>query len=152
MGSTGGGGPGAHGETVLGQTVPMSGQATPTFWLQEQLGFSIEHGEGRASASLDCDERHLNPNGAVHGAVLFAMLDTAMGAATMSVLQEGDFCATIEIHTRFLSACFGGRLIAEVEVLKPGKRIVHLDGIVRDGQGHAVAKASGSFAVIPRPA
>ncbi len=135
----------------MSQTVPMTGPATPTFWLQEQLGFTIEPGDGRASASLDCDFRHLNPNGVVHGAVLFALLDTAMGAATMSVVQEGDICATIEIHTRFLSACFGGRLIAEVEVLKPGKRIVHLDGIVRDAQGQAIAKASGSFAVISRP-
>lgn len=130
----------------------MNEPSPPTFWLQEQLGFTIDKGVGRAGASLVCDERHLNPHGTVHGAVLFALLDTAMGAAAMSVLREGDICATIEIHTRFLSASFGGRLTAEVEVLKPGKRVIHLDGIVRDEDGKGVAKASGSFAVLPRPA
>lgn len=125
--------------------------AASTFWLQEQLGFTIEKGQGCASASIECDTRHLNPHGTVHGAVLFALLDTAMGAATMSVVPEGDICATIEIHLRFLRASFGGRLTAEVEVLKPGKRVVHLDGTVRDEHGTAIAKATGSFAVLARP-
>lgn len=126
--------------------------ASPPFWLQEQLGFSIEKGTGRARAVLTCDERHLNPHGAVHGAVLFALLDTAMGAATMSVLDEASWCATIEIHTRFLEPVLGGRLEADVEVAKAGRRIVHLDGVVTDERGRTVCKASGSFAVIPRPA
>ena len=130
----------------------MSEPSATTFWLQEQLGFTIERGEGRASAVIDCDERHLNPHGTVHGAVLFALLDTAMGAATMSVLSEGDMCATIEIHTRFLAPAFGGSLTADVEVIKAGKRVVHLDGAVRDASGRQFARASGSFAVIPRPA
>jgi acyl-CoA thioesterase len=121
------------------------------FWLKEQLGFTIEHGEGRAVATIDCDDRHLNPHGAVHGAVIFALVDTAMGAATMSVLDEDSWCATIEIHTRFLAPVFGGRLEAAVEVVRAGRRIVHLDATVTDHQEQAVAKASGSFAVIPKP-
>jgi acyl-CoA thioesterase len=124
---------------------------TPPFWLKEQLGFSIERGEGRASAALEIDDRHRNPNGVVHGAVLFALLDTAMGAATMSVVDEGSICATIEIHTRYLEPVTAGRISAEVEVVKAGRRIVHLDGLVTDDRGRKVAKASGSFAVIPRP-
>jgi acyl-CoA thioesterase len=124
---------------------------SPPFWLKEQLGFSIEKGQGTARAVMDCDERHLNPHGAVHGAVLFALLDTAMGAATMSVLDESSWCATIEIHTRFLEPVLGGRLSADVEVVKAGRRIVHLDGTITDERGRRVCKASGSFAVIPRP-
>jgi acyl-CoA thioesterase len=121
------------------------------FWLKEQLGFTIELGEGRAIATIDCDERHLNPHGAVHGAVIFALVDTAMGAATMSVLDDTSWCATIEIHTRFLAAVFGGRLRAEVTVLKAGRRVVHLDATVTDDQGRTVTTGSGSYAVIPKP-
>jgi acyl-CoA thioesterase len=121
------------------------------FWLKEQLGFTMEHGEGRAVAALVCDERHLNPHGAVHGAVIFALVDTAMGAATMSVLDEGSWCATIEIQTRFLAPVFSGRIEANIEVVRAGRRVVHLDATVTDDQGRAVAKAGGSFAVIPRP-
>lgn len=132
--------------------VPDVPDGPTTFWLQEQLGFTIDKGEGRAVASIDCDHRHLNPHGAVHGAVIFALVDTAMGAATMSVLDESSWCATIEIHLRFLDAVFGGRLRAEVDVVKAGRRVVHLDAAVTDDRGRVVSRASGSFAVIPRPA
>lgn len=35
------------------------------------------------------------------GAVVFTLMDTAMGAARMSVVEEEMMCAAIEIHTRF---------------------------------------------------
>ena len=124
--------------------------AERTFWLKEQLGFTIERGDGRASATIVCDERHLNPHGTVHGAVVFALVDTAMGAATMSVLDESSLCATIEIHTRFLEPVFAGGLRADVRVVKAGRRIVHLEADVTDDRQRSVARASGSFAVIPR--
>jgi uncharacterized protein (TIGR00369 family) len=92
-----------------------------------------------------------NPNGVVHGAVLFAMVDTAMGAATMSSLDEGLACASIEVHLRFLRAAAAGRLTAEVSVVKGGRRVVQLEGRVRDESGELIATASGSFAVIPAP-
>lgn len=135
-----------------------SSAATPAdpgaFWLRDQLGFALEKGpdgSGRATAAIDCDHRHLNPHGAVHGAVLFALLDTAMGAATSTTLDEGSICATIEIHTRFLAPVFIGRLTADVSVIRAGRRIVHLAGEVRDGAGTLVGHATGSFAVIGRP-
>lgn len=120
---------------------------TKDFWLKEQLGFDVEGGGGRAVASLVCDERHLNPHGVVHGAVLFALIDTAMGAATMSVLDDDSLCATIEIHTRFLEPVFAGRVEADVIVIRAGRRVVHLDATVTDENGQTVTRASGSFAV-----
>lgn len=126
---------------------------TASFWLQEQLGFTVEvTGPGRAVARVECDERHLNPHGAVHGAVLFALVDTGMGAATLSVLDETSVCATIEIQTRFFAPVFGGSLVADVVVLKAGRRVVQLEASVRDASGEEVARAGGSFAVIPRGA
>lgn len=117
------------------------------FWLKDQLGFTIERGDGRAVAVMDCDERHLNPHGVVHGAALFALIDTAMGAATMSVIDDASRCATIEIHTRFLAPVRGGRVEATVEVIGAGRRVVQLDAAVTDQQGRTVARATGSFAV-----
>lgn len=121
----------------------------PGFPLRELLGFSIESGDGVGTAWLDVDERHINPHGAVHGAVMFALVDTAMGGATMSVLAEGNWCATVDIHTRFLAPCFGGRLTARATVRRPGRRIVHLDGVVVDDEGTEFVAATGVFAVIP---
>ncbi len=129
-----------------------SDAAEHDFWLRQQLGFTIRMAEGRATTRLTVDERHLNPNGAVHGAVLFALIDTAMGAATTSVLAPGTRCATIEIHTRFLAPVLAGRIEATASVIKAGRRIVHLDAVVTDDEGRDVVRASGSFAVLPAPA
>ena len=129
-----------------------SDESDRDFWLRQQLGFTIRMGEGRATTRLKVDERHLNPHGAVHGAVLFALIDTAMGAAATSVLGPDTRCATIEIHTRFLAPVFGGEVQAEATVIKAGRRIVHLDAVVTDADGQDVVRASGSFAVLPAPA
>jgi len=121
----------------------------PLFPLQAHLGFTIQLGEGTAKASLELAERHLNPNDVAHGAVAFTLMDTAMGAAVMSVVAEGDMCATIEIHTRFHRAAAGGTLSAEATVLTAGRRVIHLEARTVDDDGRLVASATGSFAVIP---
>lgn len=121
----------------------------PVFPLRDMLGFTIVQGDGTGTATLDVDERHINPHGTVHGGVMFVMLDTAMGAATMSIVGEGNWCATLDIHTRYLSPCFGGRLVATATVRKAGRRVVHLDAVVAGDDGREYVAASGVFAVIP---
>lgn len=119
------------------------------FPLQAHLGMSVEsRSPGIGAASLDVTPETHNPNGVVHGAVIFALVDTAMGAATMSVLQPGLACASIEVHVRFMRPTAAGTLTATAEVIKSGRRIVHLDGRVHDVTGRLVAAASGTFAVI----
>jgi len=123
--------------------------STPDFPLSDFLGMTVEVREpGRATATLDATELHQNPHGFVHGAVLFAMIDTAMGAATMSMLTEPQRCSTIELHLRFLRPVEHGPISVETAVVKPGRRIFHLDTTVHDGAGRLVATATGSFAVI----
>lgn len=119
-----------------------------TFPLQQYLGFEIERGQGRAAASLELASRHMNPNDVSHGAVAFTLMDTAMGAAVMSVIEPGCYCATVEIHTRFHRAVSTGRLRAEASVLHAGRTIVHLEARTTDDEGRLIASATGSFAVI----
>jgi uncharacterized protein (TIGR00369 family) len=88
----------------------------------------------------------------VHGAVLFAMVDTAMGAAAMRAVPAGHHCASIEVHLRFLRPVTGGDLRAAVEVERAGRRVIHLSGRVVDGDDVLVATATGTFAVLPPPA
>jgi len=122
------------------------------FPLRSFLEFSIDSGEGgpgTAVVALDVDDRHLNPNGVVHGGVVFAMVDTAMGRATLSVLDEGCLCASIEVSVRYLRPVVEGRLVATATVLRAGRRIVHLEGAVHvDGDDRPVAVVQGSFAVL----
>lgn len=104
--------------------------------------------DGCCRGTIEIDpERHANPNGVVHGAILFALVDTTMGAATMDALG-GRPCASIEVQLRFLRPSSSGTLHAETRVLRAGRRIVQLESSVTDGQGKAIAAATGSFAVL----
>lgn len=123
----------------------MDGHGFP---LGDYLGMTIELPEqGVAVARVEVTERHHNPHGYLHGAVLFALVDTAMGGATMSLLDPGQRCATIEIQTRFLRPVKSGTVEAQVRVLQAGRRIVHLEAEVT-ADGRPVAAATGSFSVI----
>lgn len=128
----------------------MSDERTAAdFPFKDLLGFHIEMTDGASTARLAVDSRHLNPHGVVHGAVMFALIDTAMGGATMSVVEPGNWCATVDITTRFLAPCFGGELAATATVRRAGRRIVHLDASVVDGDGQELTAATGVFAVVP---
>jgi uncharacterized protein (TIGR00369 family) len=122
------------------------------FPLRDHLGMEVggdAPGEGWATVTVGGE--HFNPNGVVHGAVLFAMVDTAMGRAAMSVLEAGRFCASVEVQLRFIRPASGGTLRASVEVVKKGRAIVHLEGRVHDDADRLVATAAGTFAVIEIP-
>jgi len=120
------------------------------FPLRTFLDFTIDDGiDGEAVVALDVSDRHLNPNGVVHGGVVFTLVDTAMGRATMSVLEEGRICTSIEVAVRYLRPINGGRLVATASVLRAGRRIVHLEGRVTvDGDDRPVAVVQASFAVL----
>lgn len=125
----------------------------PDFAIADDLELEIETTEaGRVVARAVAGDRHLNPNGVVHGAAIFAVVDTSMGGATMSVLDEGKFCASIEVHLRFLRAMRPGSFRAETAVVHRGRRVVQLDSRVLDADERLVATATGSFAVLePAP-
>jgi uncharacterized protein (TIGR00369 family) len=80
---------------------------------------------------------------------VFTLVDTVMGAATVGVIEPGATCATIEIHLRYLRPVADGELRCDVHVLRSGRRVVHLEGKVRDATGRLLASATGSYAVIP---
>lgn len=120
------------------------------FALKRYLGMDLVDGHqpGVARARVDLDERHHNPNGVAHGAVLFALVDTAMGKATMQVLDEGVYCASVEVQLRFIRPASSGPLEAEANVVKRGRHLVHLEARVHGADDRLVATAAGTFAVI----
>ena len=121
------------------------------FALQELIGFTMERGDGVAVSTLKIRPEHINPHGALHGGIPFTMLDTAMGAAVMSVVPEGFWCSTVDIHTRFLRPCGLGEVTARATVRRAGRRVVHVDAVVTDAAGREVVSAAGTFAVIEIP-
>ena len=124
----------------------MSFDDYATFPLRTFLGMDISSATaGTAEASLVVDDKHLNPNGVVHGAVLFALVDTALGAAAMSVLAEGRYATSVDIQFRFVRPASTGRLSATVEVIKAGRNLIHLEGRITGEDDKLISTAAGTF-------
>ena len=93
------------------------------------------------SFSLVPSEFHLNPFGLVHGGVLAALIDTAMGCAVHSLLHVGAGYITSELNVRYLRpvGVATGALLCTGEVLKAGRRSMVVQARVTDDAGREVA-------------
>ncbi len=118
------------------------------------VGFSLRsgrRGSGTSAATVAVRPELLNPNGVVHGGALFAMADTAMGAALHTTLAPGEFCATVEIKIHFLQPVSKGKIRCSTRLVQRGSRIAVLESHLSVGRLQ-VAQALGTFAIFaPRP-
>jgi acyl-CoA thioesterase len=105
--------------------------------------------DGRSRSELVIAPEHLNPHGVVHGAVLFALADTGMGAALYPSLAEGESCATIELKLNFFRPATQGTLVCDSTVVNRGRTIANLESRILLGD-RLVATANGNFAVFAR--
>ncbi len=128
--------------------MPSDPPAAPSFPLGEFLGLTLETtDDGDALGRITLGPEHLNPNGSVHGAVLFALVDTVMGHATVATLPSDAQCSTVDLHIRFHRPVAAGTVTATARILHRGRRLLTLTGEIRDGDGRLVASATAGFFV-----
>lgn len=101
---------------------------------------------GASTLSLVLRPEHLNPHHVVHGAVVFALADTGMGAALVPTLDAGELCATIEIKINYFKPVTQGRLECRTTLLNRGKTVANLESRVFVG-AQLVAAANGNYAI-----
>ncbi len=119
------------------------------FPLKQFLGMELtDDSSGHGVAHIEIGSDHLNPNGVVHGAVLFALADTAMGKSTMNVIDDGVFCASVEVSLRFVRPASEGHLYATATVIKRGRSLLHLEAKIMGDDERLVATAAGTFAIL----
>lgn len=106
-----------------------------------------EQSHGASTVALSVAPKHMNPHDVVHGAVLFAMADTGMGAALYSTLSPGEICATIEIKINYFKPVSSGRLVCRTELRNRGKSVANLESRIYRGE-ILVAQANGNYAII----
>jgi len=105
-----------------------------------------EQRAGASTLSLVVTDDHLNPHRVVHGAVVYAMADTGMGAALYPTLGEGEICATIEIKINYFKPVTTGRLRCLTAIVNRGKTVANLESRVYLGD-LLVAQANGNYAI-----
>jgi acyl-CoA thioesterase len=111
-----------------------------------------EAAAGHSRLGLTVGPAHLNPHQVVHGAVLYAMADTGMGAALYPTLAAGEICATIEIKISYFKPVSQGQLSCVTTLVNRGKTIANLESRIHLG-GVLVAQANGNYAIfMPRQA
>jgi acyl-CoA thioesterase len=114
---------------------------------QKVIGLDVcERANGMSRARIAIGDEHMNPHGVVHGAVIYALADTGMGAALYTRLDEAESCATIEIKIAYMASAREGELECETRLISKGRRVAFLESEVRN-EGKLVAKAMGTFAV-----
>jgi acyl-CoA thioesterase len=111
------------------------------------IGLSIEtRDNGVCLSTLTISEKLFNPYNTVHGAVLYALADTGMGAALSRLLNSGEYCATIEIKITYFKPVSQGKLACESKVINKGNRIASLESEIYNNE-KLVAKAYGTFSI-----
>ena len=114
--------------------------------LGDMLGIvSEQKAPGRSRMRLTVDPTWNNPNGVLHGGVVYTLIDYSMGGAVTPGLAEGEHCATIDVHVNYLSSVREGTLWVDTTVVKQGRNIAFTESKVWDNGARLVATATGSM-------
>lgn len=106
---------------------------------------------GTATWEYDVKREHFNPNGVLHGGVVMALLDTAMGHAVAGlVAQDGAFNSAAQMSVQFLEPIRAGKVTARAEVRKCGKRLAVVEAEATDDNGMVLAVATATHAILKR--
>lgn len=105
-----------------------------------------EQRSGFSRCTLAVQPSHLNPHGVVHGAVLYALADTGMGAALYPTLGAGEICATIEVKINYFRPVASGTVTCTTEVVNRGRTVANLESRVHSGET-LVAQANGNYSI-----
>ncbi len=118
----------------------------------QAMGMSIlAIDEGRVRLRIEVQPSQLNADGIVHGGVLPAIADGAMGNALRTLYGSAAQVLTAEMHLHYLRPVSGGALVAEGRVVRSGRRVSFAEVAIRDAaNGKLAAQGSGIFVIEQR--
>ena len=125
----------------------------PNIPMADQLGFRVVEAEaGRVALAGRPDERSFNIMGSVHGGWHAAILDTCMGLAAMSTLDDKHRHTTLDIRINYLRPLTleMGEVRAEGILIQGGRRVAYAEGRLLDAAGKLIAHGTGSCLIFPR--
>lgn len=124
----------------------------PHVW--RTLGYRRTHAEpGRMEIEWEATEDYTFPDGGgtsiVHGGLVATVLDTAMGGACATALEDGESFLTADLRVEFLRAGRPWLLRAEGRVVRRTKRVVFCAAELYDEAGDHLASARCTQVIRP---
>jgi uncharacterized protein (TIGR00369 family) len=93
---------------------------------------------------------HTNARGLIHGGLIAALSDNAMGYSCAHVMGWQSSLVTVSLAVDFIgTAEIGQWLAVETEVIKTGSTICFAQSLVRADDA-VIARANGTFRVVPK--
>ena len=124
----------------------------PLNMIAKTLGYDVtEAADGRVVITAEPNDSHLNPAGTVHGGLAATLLDSCMGLAVQSTLEQGVSQTTLEFKISLLRPITPatGLITAEGVVMSRGRRIGTAEGRITDGNGRLLAHGTTTCLIFP---
>ncbi len=115
----------------------------PHIWLT--LGYrAVRQGEGESVIEWDATPEYCfhAPSGPiVHGGMVATLLDTAMGGACWSLLEDDESFLTADLRVEFMRSARPGTLRAEGRVVQRNRRVAFCSAELYDAAGELLASS-----------
>ncbi|MFQ5671015.1 MAG: PaaI family thioesterase [Acidobacteriota bacterium] len=122
--------------------------------MHDLLGFSmLERETGHVVLAAEVRADLKNRRGVLHGGVVSALLDSALGGAVVAGIDPEEWCATLQLSVQFVSGARHGPLRADGRLIRRTRQCAFARGEVHDAAGQLVATGQGTWHIWPgRPA
>ncbi len=109
----------------------------------------IEAENDRVLYRVTPETRHMNALGIAHGGLAATLIDSATGAAVLSVQPAGGRSTTLELKVNFIRPLTAatGPVECEGKVVHVGRRVATAEGRVIDAKGKLIAHGSATIMV-----
>jgi uncharacterized protein (TIGR00369 family) len=124
---------------------------TNLYW--RTLGVEVDEAvEGRVKLRVPLRDELRNAAGApLHGGVLSALVDMAVGGALSTMHEQaagGVGQTTLDLNVSFLAAAGDGDILAEGRLLRRGRSIAFGEARITDGAGKLVAVGRATYMLL----
>ena len=132
-------------------TIPLADHEDQGSSLGQILGFSeVERGPGRLVLEAQARDDLRNRRGVIHGGVISALLDCALGGAVVAGIDPEEWCATLQLSVQYIRGASRGPLRATGRMTGRGRTCAFAEGEVVDADGRVTSRAQGTWHIWPR--